>query len=330
METLYEFGINIILILQGLGDWLIFPMMLFTNLGIEEFYLLVTPILFWCIDTTAGIRTAIMLMFSTSIYNYAKWLFHEPRPYWVSTKITAHLSESSFGLPSGHAQNSVTIWGTIAASLKKKWLWTIAIILMFFIGISRLVLGVHFPQDTILGWLFGLILLFGFLKLEPYVIKILKKRSKSQKIFIFFTISLLIILVGYFILIPLEDWTLPVDWAKNISFAFPDEELIDPTAVSSQVTLGGVFFGLTLGYTLLFSGDGFDPKGDFLKRFLRYGVGLIGVVIIWYGLDIIFPDGETLIPLIFRYIRYFLVGFWVTFLGPRIFILMKLASPSKI
>ena len=61
MNNIYESGIYVIQFLQGLGDWLIAPMMFFTNLGIEEFYLLVTPILFWCIDTSVGIRTAIML-----------------------------------------------------------------------------------------------------------------------------------------------------------------------------------------------------------------------------------------------------------------------------
>jgi len=254
---------------------------------------------------------------------------HEPRPYWVSTKITAHLSESSFGLPSGHAQNSVTIWGTIAASFKKKWIWALAAILMFFIGISRLVLGVHFPQDTILGWIFGITLLFSFIKFEPFVVKFLKKRSLSQKISIFFLLSLLIILLGYFILIPFRDWTLPVQWANNIFFAFPDEEMINPIALSSQVTLGGVFFGLTFGYTLLFSDVGFDPKGLYWIRFLRYIVGLIGIVIIWYGLDMVFPEGENLVPLIFRYLRYFLVGLWVTYLGPKLFIRLKIAKPSN-
>jgi membrane-associated phospholipid phosphatase len=69
--------------------------------------------------------------------------------------VKALVSEPSFGLPSGHAQNSVAIWGILAYSFKKNWLWSIAVILMFLIGVSRLVLGLHFPQDTLLGWMDG-------------------------------------------------------------------------------------------------------------------------------------------------------------------------------
>ena len=195
MDNLYEFGIYFILFLQGLGDWIIPPMTFFTNLGVEEFYLLVTPILYWCIDTTAGIRTAMMLMFSSSVYNFTKWIFHEPRPYWISSRIKAYIAESSFGLPSGHAQNSVAIWGTIAHSFKKKWLWASAGVLMFFIGLSRLVLGVHFPQDTLLGWFMGILLLIGFIKLEPMVESWFKPRFIFQRIFIFFLISMAMIFI---------------------------------------------------------------------------------------------------------------------------------------
>ena len=329
MNNIYESGIYLIQFLQGLGDWLIAPMMFFTNLGIEEFYLLVTPILFWCIDTSVGIRTAIMLMLSTSLYSYAKWIFHEPRPFWVTTKVVAHVHETSFGLPSGHAQNSVAIWGTIAYYFRKKWLWILAVVLMLCIGISRLVLGVHFPQDTLLGWALGLILLVAFIKIEDPILGWWNELKATQKAIFLFIFSLVIILIAFIILISYENWQMPINWKANIQSAFPNEELENPMALSSVVTLGGTFFGLTLGHTLLFSKNGYNPSGSLWQYILRYVIGLVGIGVFYFGLKVIFPDGEDFIPLIFRYIRYFLVGLWVTFLAPEIYIKTKIASPSN-
>jgi len=329
MNNLYDIGISVIQFLQGLGDWLIVPMMFFTNLGIEEFYLLVTPILFWCINTSVGIRTAIMLMLSSTFYNYAKWIFHEPRPFWFTTRVVAHVHETSFGLPSGHAQNSVAIWGTIAYYFKKKWLWILAVVLMLCIGISRLVLGVHFPQDTLLGWALGLILLVVFIKLEYPILGWWDELKVTRKAILLFIFSLVIIFIAIIIQISYDYWQMPINWKTNIQIAFPNEELENPMALSSVVTLAGTFFGLTLGHTLLFSKNGYNPSGSLWQYILRYVIGLIGIGVFYFGLKFLFPVGEDLIPLIFRYARYFLVGLWVTFLAPIIFIKTKISSPLK-
>ena len=91
MNNIFEIGIDIILFFQGIGDWIIPIMTAFTFLGEEQFYLLAAPVLYWCIDTTIGFRTAIMLMISSSFYNYGKWLIHSPRPSWYSTRSTCSL-----------------------------------------------------------------------------------------------------------------------------------------------------------------------------------------------------------------------------------------------
>ncbi|HEY3476592.1 MAG TPA: hypothetical protein VGK56_18390, partial [Anaerolineales bacterium] len=62
---------------------------------------------------------------------------------------------------------------------------------------------------------------------------------------------------------------------------------------------------------------------------LRYGVGLIGIMILWFGLGQIFPDGEEVLPLLLRYLRYSLVGLWVTGGAPWLFFHFKLARHSK-
>ena len=326
MEGIYNWGIDIILFLQSIGDWIIPPMIFFTTLGVEEFYLLVVPVLFWCIDPTIGVRTGVMLLLSGSINTLAKWLFQQPRPYWFSTKITAYFSETSFGLPSGHAQNAVAIWGIIAHSFRKRLGWVIAICLMLFIGISRPILGVHFPQDTLLGWGIGLLLLGLLIIGEPIFIKWFNPKRLHFKIGFYFLISLLLIFISTILVSALSDWNMPGSWVQNIRTSFPDEEIPQPIALSSQVSLAGVFFGLTLGYTILFNGRGFKVAGKWWQLVLRYFLGVLGVILLWYGLDQLFPDGERLIPLLFRYLRYFIVGLWITLIAPLVFIHLRLAD----
>jgi membrane-associated phospholipid phosphatase len=329
LDNIFENGIQIIQFFQGLGDWLIPFMNAFTFLGDEQFYLLVAPLLYWCIDTTIGFRTSIMLMVSGSINNYGKWLIHTPRPSWYSTAIIAHRWETTFGAISGHAMNAVTIWGILAASFRKKWLWILSILLMVLIGLSRIVLAVHFPHDVLLGWIFGAVILIIFIKAESRIKIWLNNKSLRYHLGLCLVISIAMILFSALVLLPLRGWTLPSAWIENANLAFPGEDPINPTSLSSGITLAGTFLGLTIGHKLTFSRDGFSTKGTWWVLILRYLLGVVGVFLIWFGLDQLFPDGDTIVAYLFRYIRYGLVGFWITFLGPTIFLKLKLAKPSN-
>ncbi|MBK8780902.1 MAG: hypothetical protein IPO22_03685 [Anaerolineales bacterium] len=49
----------------------------------------------------------------------------------MSSHVRALWSETSFGIPSGHAQNAMSVWGIIAAYRKQTWVWVAAIFLIF-------------------------------------------------------------------------------------------------------------------------------------------------------------------------------------------------------
>ena len=76
MESLFPIEINFTLFLQSLGDWLITPFKLITSLGNEEFYILIMPLLFWCINSVMGIRAGVMLLISGGIKDFAKVIIH--------------------------------------------------------------------------------------------------------------------------------------------------------------------------------------------------------------------------------------------------------------
>lgn len=69
----------------------------------------------------------------------------------------------SLSFPSGHAMSSATIYLTLAVLLlrlverrrQKVYIILAALGLSFFVGLSRVYLGVHYPTDVIAGWAAG-------------------------------------------------------------------------------------------------------------------------------------------------------------------------------
>ena len=331
MDVILESCIPIILSLQSFGTGFVEIMKLFTFLGDEEFYFILFPILFWCVDSALGFRAGLILLLSGCVNSYFKWIFRLPRPYWISNEVIAYRTETSFGAPSGHSQNSVAMWGLIAASIQKPWAWLAAIFLIFMIGFSRMVLGVHFLLDVIAGWTIGAILLWAFLHLEPPVRKWIEGKSPSAKIGLSFLASSGLIVIAILILWALSFWEVPLLWIQNAQLSVPDSETIDPLALSGVISNAAVLFGVSAGFVIMNQLGGFNTQAKIPQQVLKYIVGIIGVLGIWMGLDFIFPEGETLVAYIFRYIRYGLTGLWISLGAPWIFVKVKLAdsSPKK-
>src|SRR4030042_5583992 len=199
MENLLNSGLQIILWLQSLGAWLTPIMKLFTFLGNEQFYLLIAPAILWCIDAPLGLRLGLFLMINGMVNTALKVAFHGPRPYWYSSSVKVLGSaENSFGVPSGHSQNGVVVWGTLADRIKHRAAWIIAIVIMILIGISRIYLAVHFPPDVLLGWLFGAVILWVLFRFERPVLIWIKQYQVGVQLLIIFLFSLFLILIVIF------------------------------------------------------------------------------------------------------------------------------------
>jgi undecaprenyl-diphosphatase len=101
--------------------------------------------------TVAGAEIATFLL---------KILFHRGRP------LNSVFIETDFSFPSGHATIAITFYGYLAyliiKSIKRKYNWlviTLAGLIIFFIGFSRLYLGVHYLSDVLAGYLVGALFL---------------------------------------------------------------------------------------------------------------------------------------------------------------------------
>jgi membrane-associated phospholipid phosphatase len=325
METIWNLGITVNIFFQNLGSWLKTPMEFISFFGTEYFFLLLLPTLYWCLEASIGIRVGLILLLSTSVNHSLKMVFHGPRPYWYSTNVIGYASETSFGLPSGHSQIAVGVWGMLAASLRKWWAWLIAILIILLIGISRLYLGVHFPHDILLGWLIGVLLLWLVLRFWDPVTSRIKAMQLNQQILAAFVSSLVLILISLtpYLWLKLTNWQPPQSWAAYASEA---------VSLGGGITMGGTLFGFLAGLAWFNTQGGFSTEGSIWARILRFVLGAVGILIFYVGLDVLFgliaPDTEAMLPQILRYIRYTLVGAWVSAGAPSIFVKLKLAEKA--
>lgn len=324
MDWIWQIQIGITLFFQNMGAWLVSPMKFFSFFGTSEAYLLIMPLIYWCVDTTLGLRIAVMLMLTQGLNGILKLVFHTPRPYWFDTSVQGFASESSYGMPSGHSQNSVSIFGLLSLKLKRNWaIFTWIFILL--IGLSRIYLGVHFTTDVLTGWAVGLLLLWAFVKFEKPVSEWLKKLSFWQLILFNVGMVILLILILLGINAANAGWQMPEFWKTNALLAFP-ETPINPASTSDFITLAGIWLGLSVGaaWMKFYGGGILLKKGTAQQNILRYIIGMIGVMLIWSVLGQILPRTDDVAGAIFRLLRYTLLGGWVSALAPSLFKKLKL------
>jgi membrane-associated phospholipid phosphatase len=333
-DQILEWGIEVILVLQGLGDWLIGPMNLLTSFGNIEFYLLVMPLIYWCWDSQLGLRIGIIFLLNNGLNALLKTVTPNPRPYWLDPRVRLLTNpEGSLGIPSGHAQNAVVVWGLLAAYLRTGWAWAAALFLMIFIGLSRMYLGVHYPTDVFAGWLLGLIVLILFFKLEGPVAARLAQLNLPAQLAVVLAVSVGLVLIGGLIAFKTDaGWDPPLEWIENSAAQAPDAP-IAPFSLELLVSSAGTFLGFTAGAILLKPEVGFKAGGPWLRRLGRYIIGAIGVLLLWQGLGSLFEllaEADSLAGYTLRYIRYCAIGVWVSLLGPLLFIRLGLAEGQQL
>jgi membrane-associated phospholipid phosphatase len=325
MNSWLEWGIPIIEWFQNLGDAWLPPMEFFSFLGTEYFIMFVMPAFFWCYDASTGFRLGFVLLTSNGINGILKISFGTPRPFWVSSKVKALAAETSFGVPSGHAQNAVVLWGRLATLVQSKAITIVCLFLILMISASRLYLAVHFPTDVLVGWLVGGVLLVLFIFADAPIGRWLKGLSLRNKIIAAFILPLCILIIGLPVISAADARGIPEAWVETANAALPGDELIDPTNPEATIAAAGSLLGFSIGYVFLYQWGEFNAKGSWLKRVGRFLLGIVGVVVIYFGLRAIFPDDINTVGLIFRFVRYAILSFWVSYLAPRTFVALKLA-----
>ncbi|HEX8237309.1 MAG TPA: phosphatase PAP2 family protein [Abditibacteriaceae bacterium] len=298
-------------------------MRFFTFLGNEEFFLLLIPLVYLCIDRRIGARLGFIVLLCDSLAFMLKLFFHLPRPYWIDPRIQVAqgLRDTSYGLPSSHAQVSTAVWFFFAAHSKKAWMWIVAAIIVFFISLSRVYLGVHFPTDVIGGWIVGALFLVLFLRYETSLRRWFGSFSWLQQVAWSFMFSVLLFTLGFALRQLLSSTLDPAQWAS-----MTQGESRSLAALASRT---GGLFGLGAGLAMMHQWARFEAGGTLAQRVARLLISLVGLMTLRIGLSRVFPSEPEAADWFFRFVRYALMTWWVAFLAPLLFLKLRLVQTAS-
>lgn len=67
------------------------------------------------------------------------------------------ISLQGYSFPSGHSQHSLAVFAMTARWVRRRWMTLISVAVPLAVGLSRVMLGVHYPTDVLVGWLLGIV-----------------------------------------------------------------------------------------------------------------------------------------------------------------------------
>lgn len=293
MERFLDWGVDVVIWFQRYSPTLDLPFKVFTFMGDQLFFMLLLPLIYWCLDRHTGARLTILFLFSAYLNAVAKVLAAQPRPYQYDPRVLQLYKAGGGGFPSGHTQNAVVVWGYLASRLCRALVWVLAGVLMLCIPLSRLYLGVHFPTDLLGGYLLGAGLLLLYLWLEPKVEAWLTEKGLVWQLCSGFIVPLLLM-------------------------------LLVPGKLKYGIITGATLMGMGVGFALERRWVRFESGGIWWKRVLRFMTGLSILFTLYLGFWAAFHGLEPV--RIYSVIRYTLVGLWSGLGAPWLFVRLGLAD----
>ena len=152
-----------------------------TFLGSETCLLIILLVMLFCYKKEAGKRCGFTILAASMWFPMIKNIALRVRPYIAHPDRVKVLSivepdadpmdivQQGFSFPSGHSATSVACYASIARELKKRWIWIVAVVIALLIGVSRFIVGVHYPTDVLVGWTVGILAILFSVLMEKVV-----------------------------------------------------------------------------------------------------------------------------------------------------------------
>jgi len=307
MEAILQWGLECIRQIQAQATpGLTIIMRGISNIGSPAVYMVLIPLVYWCVDEKKGLRLSAALLISTWINFALKYFLDQPRPFFTAYDPSVGMTAVPMGgFPSGHAQNSLVAlmiaasWGR-PSRLPRAFRFAAAALLCLLIGFSRVYLGAHFPTDVFGGWLIGGVILAVYFIAGGHIEAWLESRS------------------------PRAGLIVAAALAFTMNLYRPSEYMLLP---------GGALLGLGIGYFLRrryvnFSASVQD-RTEMEKRLtllVRYALGITAMILLYVA------TGKAVNGLrgsgnydLYAFMRYILAAIWLSAGAPWVFCKLRLA-----
>ena len=210
--------------------------------------LAIMALIYWCISKRAG--SFMLLNFSCAymMNQTLKNIFCVSRPFLRDSRIQPYTSATGYSFPSGHTMLGTAIYSSAAIWQKKhKWFVGLCAFMILFTAFGRNWVGVHTPQDVIVGILVSLAVVFAQYRMLQWL-----ERKPEKDIFVLLFAIL---------------------WAVVLLILVPESE--KPC---------GIFLGVYFGWFVERRWIRFEVRGTLICRILQYVLGMGFVLAMYKGL----------------------------------------------
>lgn len=244
-----------------------------SNFGVTYIFL-IAAFVYWCLNKKKGLYIWASYVVSTGLNAVSKLTACVYRPWIKDPNVIppagAIERAGGYSFPSGHTTTVTAIYGGLAViSWKRKLLFCFWIMLILLTGFSRNYLGVHTPQDVLVGLILGL---FG-LYLTSRIFKYIEAHREKENLFL-----LIGFIIGIVSLLYITFKSYPMDYIDG-------KLLVDPDKMT-RTGWGDISYilGLTCARYVEKRWIKFTPTGLNLKGIILgiIGLAILGVMI--YGL----------------------------------------------
>ena len=169
--------INYLLLLQNFRNAIqdgLTPLMETISYFAISYLLIIPAFVYWCIDKRTGVYSLGAYTAGNALNAAVKLTVCAPRPWIRDARILpagdSIRTATGYSFPSGHTISSGTLYGGLAVSAWKKmrWISVLCVVMILLTGFSRNYLGVHTPQDVLVGLAESCLVLWGMAAVLRY------------------------------------------------------------------------------------------------------------------------------------------------------------------
>ncbi len=270
-----------------------------TQLGTEILFMLAAMVFFWCISKKEGFKLINLFMASQIMTGIIKVGVRRTRPY-ATGKVNAILEKTEgYSFPSGHSNNIAVVATHASKYAKGRSRVIVAAVgggLVFLVMLSRMYLGQHYLTDVIAGAIIGVaVALLGGSLFE------LLGDKEEKLVFVVAPCCVLLFIAALIMLI------------------------VKGEQLDSLVKVAGTYLTVTVGYYIEKQHVHSTVATGGRRIALRLVIGLIVAVAVMFGLKYLFGLVKSEVAgLVFDFIRYAIIGIWVTLLAPMAFVKLRI------
>lgn len=234
-----------------------------THLGGSSLAVVIVSIIYWCVDKKMGVRIGMSVAIGGIFNQLLKNICCINRPWIRDSRVNpdpiAKKGATGYSFPSGHSQTSMSVYGTVGASVKSTGKKAFFFALVILVGFSRNFLGVHTPQDVLVGWTIGLISIFLSFRVLDWA------DSKGGRDIIVSGI-MLATTIAFLVFTTVKSY--PMNYRDGVLLVNPDEMITD------CYKMAGVLIGISLGWVLEKRLVGFTTEVVTRTKVIRAAIGV--------------------------------------------------------